>query len=147
MISDALLDELQQRWAPPAHEVFKLVPNEFVDHVQLLYLNLGEPQVSFDSFWNIYYHLIQLLHDQLQDLAFQDVLDWHSGASSQHDQEEIPLIPRLQDLHLGSHNTEMSMENQGFHDGVGQELEVLYADFSNAGSEVGASNDATTDLF
>lgn len=146
MISDALLDELEQRWAPPAHDVFKLVPDEFVDRIQPLYLNLGEPQVSFDSFWNIFCHLIQLLRDEPQDLAFQDILDRHSSVS-QHELEEVPLMSGLQDFHLGGHDAETSTEeNRGSHDGRRQESEVLYADFSDAGSDVGSS-DGAIDIF
>ncbi|ETW77066.1 hypothetical protein HETIRDRAFT_326449 [Heterobasidion irregulare TC 32-1] len=58
VISDALINELEQRWALPAHDVFKLVLDKFVDRIQPLYLNLSEPQVSFDLFWNIFCHLI-----------------------------------------------------------------------------------------
>ncbi|KAH9929040.1 uncharacterized protein BXZ73DRAFT_48276 [Epithele typhae] len=49
-----LFDEAERNWAPRDHVVFQLVPPGFQLHVSRIYSALGEPDVSYQTFWVVY---------------------------------------------------------------------------------------------
>ncbi len=50
---------MEAKWAPPEHEVFKLVPDKFSAIVQKVYADIGRPNTTISSFWDIYLQLLE----------------------------------------------------------------------------------------
>lgn len=61
-----MIDNAEHQWAPPADPVFELVPPLCEEHISSIYVQLGSPEVSFLSFWNIY--------NQVRDAVDSDFL-------------------------------------------------------------------------
>ena len=59
-VSAELIDQLEMQFAPPSHEVFQLTPSAFHDHASFFYNSLGQPQITYDSFWDIYCRILHL---------------------------------------------------------------------------------------
>ncbi|KZO92830.1 hypothetical protein CALVIDRAFT_486839 [Calocera viscosa TUFC12733] len=59
---------VEELYAPPDHPVFNLVPRDFGCEIERYYHALGEPEVTIDSFWNIYHHLL----NDLQESPFRE---------------------------------------------------------------------------
>ena len=49
-----MIDAAERRWAPPADPVFNLLQPQCEKHVNSVYVQLGSPEVTFDSFWDVY---------------------------------------------------------------------------------------------
>jgi hypothetical protein len=49
-----LIDAAERQWAPPTDPVFNLLPPRCEKHVHSVYVQLGSPEVSFLSFWDVY---------------------------------------------------------------------------------------------
>ena len=54
LVSDNLLTEAEEQWAPADDPIFKLVPPAFQEIVAQCYNDLGCPAVTFESFWKVY---------------------------------------------------------------------------------------------
>ncbi|KAG2353943.1 hypothetical protein BDR07DRAFT_1173064, partial [Suillus spraguei] len=94
-VQSELFDEVEAIYAPPEHPVCDLVPPSFDQHAQYLYASLGKPQVSSDSFWNVY----QMLLAQFQAIEGDDDLTiLLSQGVVEPEDEDVPLLPSLQDL-------------------------------------------------
>ena len=66
-----MLDEMAAHWAPPDHPVFQLVPEDVQVLLGAQYEEMGSPQVSHTSFWDIYRELLARVQ-QAQAMAPQD---------------------------------------------------------------------------
>ncbi|KAG1834010.1 hypothetical protein DFJ58DRAFT_719387 [Suillus subalutaceus] len=107
-VPSALFDEVEAIYAPPDHPVSDLMPPSFEQRAQYLYTSLGKPQVSSDSFWNVYQMLLaQFLaiegEDDLTVLLSQGVTepedenDW--GPQGEHqDDEDQPEFAEFTDF-------------------------------------------------
>ena len=62
-----MLDEAEAKWAPPDDPVFQLVPLSFAPYVTQCFKDLGEPEVTFDTFWDVYCGLWDLLEMAVPD--------------------------------------------------------------------------------
>jgi hypothetical protein len=94
-VQSELFDEVEAIYAPPDHPVFDLVPPSFDQRAQYLYASLGKPQVSSDSFWNMY----QMLLAQFQAIEGDDDLTvLLSQGVVEPEDEDVPLLPSLQDF-------------------------------------------------
>jgi len=56
-----VLDEAEAKWAPPDDPVFQLVPLDFEYYVTRCFEDLGKPEVNFDTFWDVYHGLRDLV--------------------------------------------------------------------------------------
>ncbi|KAF9256906.1 hypothetical protein L218DRAFT_880729, partial [Marasmius fiardii PR-910] len=54
------LRTVEELWAPPAHPVFELVPQDFDVLIHGLYNQIGKPEVTQSNVWNIYMKLLIL---------------------------------------------------------------------------------------
>jgi hypothetical protein len=106
-----LLNELEVQFAPPDHEVFQLTPPAFDQHASLFYNSLGRPQVSYDSFWDIYrqiLHLFQVNEGQPEDMptvslanTLAEELDSHFDTIARISNEGVSLLPGMEELRQG----------------------------------------------
>ncbi|KAK7019500.1 hypothetical protein R3P38DRAFT_2973640 [Favolaschia claudopus] len=53
-----IFDKMEAEFAPPDHEVFQLVPPEFDHWANIYYAEMGQPEVTHDTFWNVYCQLL-----------------------------------------------------------------------------------------
>ncbi|EJU02328.1 hypothetical protein DACRYDRAFT_107254 [Dacryopinax primogenitus] len=53
-VSEDELQEVEQLYAPPEHEVFKLVPTFFKWAIESCYFDMGSPTIMLQTFWTIY---------------------------------------------------------------------------------------------
>lgn len=56
-----MLDEAEAKWAPPGDPVFQLAPPDFEPYVAQCFEDLGNPEVTFDTFWDVYCELQDLV--------------------------------------------------------------------------------------
>ena len=90
---------MEALYAPPDHPVFKLVPPLFHEQVSQLYIAIGQPEVTINSFWDIYRGLLEQLHHG-RDEWLSTVLDSHKETLGR-DQEDMPLLPGMDPFRLG----------------------------------------------
>ena len=57
----------EAEWAPPDDPVFRLVPPDFESYVAQCFKDLGEPEVNFDTFWDVYHGLRDLVEITVPD--------------------------------------------------------------------------------
>lgn len=57
-----VIAEARQHWAPPNHDIFKLVPEDFEAYASHLYAQMGSPIVTLETFWDVYRQLFDLFH-------------------------------------------------------------------------------------
>lgn len=91
---------MEQEWAPPAHPVFLLVPEEFERHARNLYMLEGCPPVSHQTFLAVFH----LLRDAFQPYEVDYPLASYISAHEQdHDREHegVAILPGLKNLRLG----------------------------------------------
>ena len=97
------------QFAPPDHEVFQLTPPAFNEHATLFYNSLGRPQVSHDSFWDIYRQILHLFHvnggqpevtgSSVNTLT--EELDSHFDTIARISNEEVQLLAGMEELRQG----------------------------------------------
>lgn len=100
MVPPELLDEMEALYAPPDHLVFELVPAAFHDHISEAYSAIGEPNINMDTFWEVYLHLRQQLHEPRHQ-SLTEVLTSYDHASNQYDSDDVPLLPNMEQFRLG----------------------------------------------
>ncbi|KAG6818632.1 hypothetical protein H0H93_003299 [Arthromyces matolae] len=97
LVSPELFDEIEQEWAPPNDPVFQLVPTAFNTRASMLYSALGQPNVSSDTFWDVYKALLAAFREQPHDAQIESAL----LEANRGEEDEVPLLPGLRDLRPG----------------------------------------------
>jgi hypothetical protein len=97
----ALLDEIEDLYAPRDHPVFQLVPPAFEQRAQDLYTIIGRPAVSSDTFWTVYLQLLGRFRALQNDPELTHVLECHREMTQRVEDEEIGLLPGLRELRNG----------------------------------------------
>lgn len=64
-----MLSEAEEKWTPNDDPIFQLVPPAFQVIVSECYDDLGQPVVTFDTFWEIYCDL----RDKVEEAVSEDV--------------------------------------------------------------------------
>lgn len=97
-----LVDEVEQQWAPEAHPIFQLVDPVIGEKIDLVFTELGSPEVTSQSFWPVY---LQVLHGMLVNQQLHPEQQAHCAAANQSAErfaaEPIILLPGLRDLREG----------------------------------------------
>lgn len=97
-----LIDQLEMQFAPPGHEVFQLTPSAFHDHASFFYNSLGQPRITYDSFWDIYRRILHLFpanQGQREDSDdLMAALDLHFETMARVSNEEVLLLPGMAEL-------------------------------------------------
>ncbi|KAJ8077902.1 hypothetical protein PM082_002343 [Marasmius tenuissimus] len=114
------LDKAEQLWAPPGHQVFELVPQDFEALITVVYAEIGRPPVCQENVWDVYMALL----DCMEHLGEINSLP---SASYDEDNENYPFrgddrtlftqlakdINELQPLHDDTDDYDMGGVNQG----------------------------------
>ncbi|KAF8522943.1 hypothetical protein BU17DRAFT_86522 [Hysterangium stoloniferum] len=94
-----LFDEMEARYAPPDHPVFELVPQIFHEHLSNLSSAIGQPEVSIETFWNIFRTLLERLHEGPKE-QLTDIITHHNMTYGQ-EPDNMPLLPNMEAFRLG----------------------------------------------
>ena len=90
---------MEASYAPPNHPVFELVPAAFHDHVSEAYSAIGEPNINMETFWEVYLHLRQQLHEPRHQSLTEVLTSYHNQDDL--DSIDIPLLPNMEQFRLG----------------------------------------------
>lgn len=113
----------EEKWSPPDDPVFQLVPPDFESHVTRCFEDLGKPDVTFDTFWDVY----RLLRD-LVETAVPDGVALALGESIRDDTDGVPESFEL--AHLDEPDIRgiaVGVDESG----GGDEGGALYVEFTN----------------
>jgi hypothetical protein len=93
-----LLDKMEALYAPPDHLVFKLVPLASHEHISNIYSAIGQPEVTVDTFWDIFHNLLGHLHEGLDEHLAEIIIHYKT-----HGQEldDMFLLPNMDTFCLG----------------------------------------------
>ena len=89
---------MEQAWADPTDPVFLLVPRTFKEHAVTFYDRIGQPAVTFKTFWDIYVQIVAAFKHLPED-GLTETLQ-----NIQTETEEIELLSGLRDLPHGDSN-------------------------------------------
>lgn len=96
-VPPALFDEMEAHFAPPDHPVFELVPLPFHEHVSNIYTTIGQPEVTIETFWNVFRELLERLREEPNE-QFTEVITNYDIAPQL---DPMPLLPNLEAFRLG----------------------------------------------
>lgn len=94
-----MLDEAEAKWAPPDDPVFQLVPSDVEPYMTRCFKDLGKPKVTYDTFWNVY----RELRDLVEITVPGDIITTLSG-STRSDADRVlepPEFTHLKEPELG----------------------------------------------
>ena len=92
-----LFDEMEARFAPSDHPVFELVPQAFHEHVSNLYTIIGQPEVTVETFWDIFRDLLGHLRERPNEQLTEIITDYNITPEP----EPMPLLPNMEAFRLG----------------------------------------------
>ena len=95
-----LLDEVKNLYAPKDHPVFELVPQTFHDRANNLYSAIGRPEITQETFWDIYLELLNRIRDE-QDEELTNIISSRRELENTTSDEDMPLLPDMQPFRLG----------------------------------------------
>ena len=145
MVPSELFDEMEALYALPDHPVFELVPAAFHHHVSEAYSAIGEPNINMDTFWEVYLHLRQQLHEPHHQ-SLMEVLT--SYDHDQSDSDDVPLLPDMEQFRLGQ---SLDLGGKGSYiggldfDALPDGLAAEFADFSTTSDDESGSEDDMAD--
>jgi hypothetical protein len=119
VVPSDVLDEAEAKWAPPDDPVFQLVPPDFEVYVTQCFEDLGKPQVTFGTFWDVYCQLRDLV-----DTAVPGDVVVTLGTTIRDDDDGVPVPFALDKLQ------EQNLEDEGGED-EGEGDEPLRVDFTH----------------
>ena len=64
-----MLDEAEAKWAPADDPIFQLAPPDFEPYVTQCFEDLGNPEVTFNTFWDVYCGLWDLVGWPFQTIS------------------------------------------------------------------------------
>jgi hypothetical protein len=133
-----LFDEMEARYAPSDHPIFELVPQIFHEHLSNLYSAIGQPEVSIETFWDIFCSLLERLHEG-PNKQLTEIITHHNMTCGQ-EPDNMPLLPNMeafrlgQPLDLGMNASYIGgLDGSAFINSMGPSPE--YADFTDDESE------------
>ena len=86
-------------YAPPDHPVFELVPPAFHEHVSNLYAAIGRPEVTIETFWDIFCNLLECLHEVPKEQLTKITACYN--ATHEQDSDDMALLPDMDAFHPG----------------------------------------------
>ncbi|KAI9070331.1 hypothetical protein FKP32DRAFT_1663038 [Trametes sanguinea] len=97
-VPEDLFNRMTERWAPPDHAVFQLVPPVFNQLISETYARIGSPVVTSDTVWQVYQQLLASIRNMPQVPDMHEELATRSAAEA----EEVALLAGLRDLRHGA---------------------------------------------
>jgi hypothetical protein len=92
-----LFNEMEACYAPPDHPVFKLVPQAFHEHVSNLYTVIGQPEVTIETFWDIFCDLLNCLCKRPNEQLTEIITNYNITPGP----EPMPILPNMEAFQLG----------------------------------------------
>jgi hypothetical protein len=91
---------MENEWAPPDHEVFRLVPPEFDYHAQTLYAMIGSPVVNHKSIIPVFCRLRDAF---LPFEAEHPLVRYAASLDQEYDRDKngVAIMPGLRDMRPG----------------------------------------------
>lgn len=100
-VDDDLFDEMEAKYAPSEHAVFELVPKAFEDRAELFYSNIGQPAVSFATFWDIYKDILaEFEHHDETEVEFSSMLRTQGSIEHAVSEEVLDVLPGMRQYSL-----------------------------------------------
>ena len=96
-----LLDEAERIYVPSNHPIFQLVPPLFETHAQMLYLRMGQPIISSNTFWAVYLQLLQTFHNSVNSIELAEMIDEYQEVTYLTERDEFSILPRFKELWNG----------------------------------------------
>ena len=124
-IPPALLNEMEQLYAPPDHPVFTLVLPTFHECTMELYLSIGEPEVYVSTFWDIYHDLLGRLQEPADDQLTDVLHTFQANVDNSTEDMEPFCLDKL--LELGGRTTYVGR--------LEEDSQALPLDFNRPGAE------------
>lgn len=90
---------MEALYAPPDHPVFELVPPAFHEHVSNLYAAIGRPEVTIETFWDIFCNLLECLHEVPKEQLTKITACYN--ATHEQDSDDMALLPDMDAFHPG----------------------------------------------
>ncbi|KAJ7107132.1 hypothetical protein C8R44DRAFT_637746, partial [Mycena epipterygia] len=97
VVTPDLFDEMEATWASPDDPVFNLVPPSFHAQATELYTAMGNPEVTFNTFWIAYGQLL----NAFETLAVEEALVTDMEAADDHFEHAPDLIAGQRELRNG----------------------------------------------
>jgi len=94
MVSPVAIDQVHQLYINANHVVFDLVPPAFNAFLERCYHQLHYPTIGCSTVWTVYCDMLSLVRQCEGIPAVLTMIEGHDIAD-----EELPLLPGLQDLH------------------------------------------------
>ena len=91
---------MEALYAPPNHPVFELVPPAFHEHISNLYAAIGQPEVTVETFWDIFRDLLGRLREG-PDEHLTEITTCYDATCRQESDDIMPLLPNMEAFRLG----------------------------------------------
>jgi len=143
-VPDSLFDEMEEKYAPPDHEVFQLTPPPFDSRANKYYEEMGQPPVSSNSFWNVYQELLAHFQGAEPSDDLTEVLSDLEKRTEQIAKEKVDVLPGLKPLRAGVNVTVVG--DGVVNDGHGNDSEIeatMTTSEEEEGNEAGPSGPCT----
>lgn len=129
-----VVDAAETEWAPANDPVFQLVPPAFEQLISTAYQSIGQPVVTFYTFWDVYrsLHEAVLATDFSEDVEIEIETE-HRMAEEERAAEEERVVkppPPFADLPVRAGNFDWDQEDEPVVDS-GSESEELIVEFSD----------------
>ncbi|EGO18514.1 hypothetical protein SERLADRAFT_408531 [Serpula lacrymans var. lacrymans S7.9] len=86
------LTEVRDKYAPPDHPVFHLVPPAFSLQARTFWDAANYPQVGRENIWDIYLHLLQQFRDQPNNMELRTVMALSVNSNEEDESEFMPVM-------------------------------------------------------
>lgn len=100
MVDCAAINHVQELYINSAHPVFDLVPPRFGVYLENCYKQMLRPLVDRHTVWMVYLNLLDEIRYRVEALCILETHTLSTATSSAHEDDELPLLVGLKDLHF-----------------------------------------------
>ena len=100
MVDCAAINHVQELYINSAHPVFDLVPPRFGVYLENCYEQMLRPLVDRHTVWTVYLNLLDEIRYRVEALCILETHTLSTATSSGHEDDELPLLVGLKDLHF-----------------------------------------------
>ncbi len=124
------MKEAERLYAPPNHKLFELVPPEFAKSAKYYYGQLGRPEITHNTVWNVYMDLLVIFEENMMHV----VEGWNLTAYNENFNEDHKLVEEVRREIQAEETLMIDKEDcyiGGVNDGLGPEAvdgEVEWSD-------------------
>ncbi|KAI0086273.1 hypothetical protein BDY19DRAFT_908518 [Irpex rosettiformis] len=137
------VDEVREQYAPPDHEVFRLVPPAFELRARQFYSIHGKPEASRENIWQIYLTLLEHFESIQEEEDMLTVIQEQTGMAAVGEdtegEEYMALLPlKAYRVNLNGPGARQNVVARGVPSSYGREdsdSELIHNEFTDASSE------------